>query len=226
MPLTSARLSRAGISPDLAVHYARAGWLERLARGVYKRAGDRLDLNEVLRALEEYVPGLHVGGKSALDRHGIRHYVAARPVLTLFGWESWRVPAWLNERFPCRYHRKRLFRETPDAMLGVSRFGQDGHGPLVSEPERAFLELLSEVGVQQSLAEAKELAQSTYTFRKKPLIRLLRACASVKTVRLCMTLGRELALPWAKELAAAGLPTGSAGRWVRPTDEGLLVLKP
>ena len=34
-PLTSEDLAALGISADLAVHYARAGWLSRLARGVY-----------------------------------------------------------------------------------------------------------------------------------------------------------------------------------------------
>jgi hypothetical protein len=39
-PLTSADLAVLGISADLAVHYGRAGWLERLARGVYCRPND------------------------------------------------------------------------------------------------------------------------------------------------------------------------------------------
>jgi len=34
-PMTSEDLAALGISADLAVHYVRAGWLERLARGVY-----------------------------------------------------------------------------------------------------------------------------------------------------------------------------------------------
>ncbi len=29
--------------------------------------------------------GLHVGGKSALEWHGVRHYVAQRPLLPLYG---------------------------------------------------------------------------------------------------------------------------------------------
>jgi hypothetical protein len=38
-PLTSKDLSDLGISADLAVHYVRAGWLNRLARGVFSRPG-------------------------------------------------------------------------------------------------------------------------------------------------------------------------------------------
>ena len=72
-PLTSEDLAARGISADLAVHYARAGWLTRLARGVYCRPNDVLELHPCLRLLERAVDGLHVGGKSALDWYGVRH---------------------------------------------------------------------------------------------------------------------------------------------------------
>jgi hypothetical protein len=36
-PLDLAALAEHGISPALAAHYARTGWLQRLARGVYRR---------------------------------------------------------------------------------------------------------------------------------------------------------------------------------------------
>ena len=40
-PLTSGDLAAQGISADLAVHYVRAGWMCRLARGVYCRPKDK-----------------------------------------------------------------------------------------------------------------------------------------------------------------------------------------
>ena len=54
---------------------------------------------------------------------------------------------------------------------------------------------------------------------------LLARCKQAKTVRLCLTLGRELGLPWAAKLDPKLLPTGSAQRWVGRSTEGLLVLK-
>lgn len=38
-PMTSEDLAALGVSADLAVHYARAGWLSRLARGVENLSG-------------------------------------------------------------------------------------------------------------------------------------------------------------------------------------------
>jgi len=55
---------------------------------------------------------------------------------------------------------------------------------------------------------------------------LLKRCTSVKTVRLCLQLGRESSLPWAQKLNSAELPTGSARPWVARSADGLLVLKP
>lgn len=223
-PMTSEDLAALGISADLAVHYARAGWLTRLARGVYGRPNDALALHPSLVLLERRIDGLHVGGRSALDWYGIRHYLAQQPTLQLYGWAAARLPDWFTERFPAEYHRKRLFDEPPDALLQVTPFEQRPAAPRVSAPERALLEMLSEVGVRQPLQEARELMESAYHLRADVLGRLLQACTSVKTVRLCLQLGRELALPWAGKLDAAQLPTGSDRPWVMRSADGLLVL--
>ena len=225
-PLTSEDLAALGISADLAVHYVRAGWLTRLARGVYCRPNDALALHPSLVLLERRLDGLHVGGKSALDWHGLRQYISQKPVLHLYGWAAVRLPDWFTERFPAEYHRKRLFDEQPNALLHVEPFEKRSGAPQVSAPERALLELLSEVGVRQPLQEARELIESTYTLRADVLRKLLQHCTSVKTVRLCLQLGREGSLPWVAKLDPATLPTGSGRAWVSRSADGLLVLKP
>jgi hypothetical protein len=123
-------------------------------------------------------------------------------------------------------HRKRLFDEQPDALLHAGPFENRTGAPLVSTPERALLEVLSEIGVRQPLQEARELVESTYSFRSDVLRELLRRCTSVKTVRLSLQLGRERSLPWVAKLDPAKLPTGSDRPWVSQSADGLLVLKP
>jgi len=225
-PLASEDLAALGISADLAVHYVRAGWLTRLARGLYCRPNDTLDLHASLLLLQRRFNGLHVGGKSALDWYGLRQYVAQQPVLSLYGWAAGRLPEWFTERFPAEYHRKRLFDEQPDALLYVGPFEKRSGAPQVSAPERALLELLSEVGVRQPLPEARELVESAYNLRADVLRELLQHCTNIKTVRLCLQLGREASLPWVDKLDPATLPTGSDQPWVSRSTNGLLVLKP
>ena len=225
-PFTSKDLAGLEVSADLAVHYVRAGWLERLARGVYLRPGDQLALHPALLVLERDLEGLHVGGKSALDWYGVRHYLEQQPLLRLYGWTAARLPDWFTKRFPAVYRRKRLFKETPGSLLHVGPFESRAGAPQVSEPERALLEVLSEVGAHQPLQEARELAESTYSLRADVLRDLLKNCTSVKTVRLCLQIGREGKLPWADKLDAGELPTGSDKPWIGRSPDGLLVLKP
>lgn len=225
-PLTAAALASQGISADLAVHYVRSGWLERLSRGVYCRPGQPLSRDASLLTLQRKIKGLHAGGKTALDWYGVRHYVASQELLHLYGWTAARLPEWFTHRFPSEYHRKRLFHESPDDMLHVAPFERRKDGPCTSEPERALLELLSEVGVRQPLQEAREIMESAYNMRADVLNSLLQRCTSVKTVRLCLHLARELRLDWAAKLDAKKLPTGSDRPWVSKSRNGLLVLKP
>jgi len=74
-----------------------------------------------------------------------------------------------TSRFPANYHRTRLFDEPNDERLHVPRLNGKTDMPLVSAPERAWLELLSEVGVRQPLSEARDLAESTHTYRARVL---------------------------------------------------------
>lgn len=225
-PLTSEDLAALGISADLAVHYVRAGWLVRLARGVFSRANDTLALHPSLVLLQRRTEGLHVGGKSALDWYGVRQYLSQQPLLHLYGWDAGRLPDWFTARFPAEYHRQRLFDEQPGSLLHVAPFEQRSGAPMVSSPERGLLEVLSDVGIRQPIQEARELAESSYSLRADVLCKLLKRCTSVKTVRLCLQFGRELSLPWAAKLDPAELPTGSDRAWVSRSAEGLLVLKP
>jgi hypothetical protein len=168
-----------------------------------------------------------IGGKTALEWYGVRQYVSQRAALHLYGWVAARLPEWFTRQFPSEYHRKRLFKEKPQQMAGVVRFEMRTRAPLVSMPERALLEMLDEVGVRQPLQEAREIAEGAYNLRADVLTGLLKRCTSVKTVRLCLTLARELSLPWAEKLDTAALPKGSARPWISKGKDGrLLVLKP
>ena len=208
------------------MHYVRAGWLTRLARGVFCRPNEALRLEASLLVLQRNFAGMHVGGKSALDWYGVRQYVAQKPKLHLYGWAAGKLPEWFTKRFPADYHRKRLFQEKPDRLLHVKPFENRDSAPLVSSPERGALEMLSEVGVRQSMQEAKEILEGAAMLRTEVLRELLLACKSVKTVRLALKLGSEASLPWAAKLKNSKLPSGSRKAWVSRSEEGLIVLKP
>ena len=145
----------------------------------------------------------------------------------LYGWNIGQLPAWFTSRFPASYRRKRLLREPADWPLQVAALPGRLAVAAVSSPERALLELFSEVGVGVPLDEARRVAAVAGALRGTVLQELLQQCRSVKTVRLCVTAGQEFAHPWYADLVRATLPRGSASPWVgRSADGGLLVLPP
>tara|TARA_R110001599_G_scaffold2543_1_gene13824 strand:+ start:821 stop:1102 length:282 start_codon:yes stop_codon:yes gene_type:complete len=93
-------------------------------------------------------------------------------MLLLYGWADGHLPDWFIDRFPAQYHRKHLFNEDCDNLLHAMPSERREGVPQVSSPERALLELLSEVGVRQSLQEARELVESTYNLRVNVLLEL------------------------------------------------------
>lgn len=225
-PFDTARLTNLAISPALAHRYVKSGWLQKLGRGVFMFTGDTLNPDATLRFLEARIPGLHVAAHMALAWHGFIHNVPHQEALVLWAERSGALPEWFRERFAARCSRCRLFDGLP-ADFGISRPPGSPDGPLVSEPERALLEMLSEVGVHQEVGEARQIMEGVRQLRSHHLERLLSACRMVKAVRLCVSWSDELGLPWAPRARAAAVGRMGRGRWVaRLRDGRTLILKP
>ena len=228
-PLASAELRNIGVSAPLAYQYVKRGWLNKLGRGVFTLPADELQRDVTLKFLANRMPGLHVGGKTALAWRGVRHNIPSKERLTIWGLESRKLPAWFSSRFPSRYISKTLFHKGLPVLFGLSSLPESPNGPLVSEPERALLEMLSEVGLQQSVEEARHIMEGARSLRPEVLRRLLQECVRVKVVRLCTRWAEELKLPWSSDARKGGAQSRAAGqgRWTaRMKDGTTLILKP
>lgn len=227
-PVTAADLLALNISRDLMTYYVKSGWLKRLANGVFLKPNTELSFDASLVMLQKQVKGLHIGGKSALDMYGLRHYMSNTPQTNLYSWESTKLPEWLTQHYKCTLQRKRLFDEPPEKPLNVSPLKNKEDAPMVSEPERAVLEMLSEVPNNQSFTEAEEILEGAYNLRADVMSVLLKKCKSVKTVRLFLNLASKLSLPVYEELKNEKFPVGSDSPWVYRSSSGgkILVLKP
>lgn len=226
-PFDTARLQDLGISPALAYEYSKGGWLKKLGRGVFMFAGDELKREDTLCFLESRIPGLHVAAKTALAWNGFRHHVASRETTILWGERRATLPDWFTDRFPSRYSSSRIFDDTLEPDFGITEFTGAGASPRISGPERAVLEMLSEVGVHQELEEARSILEGVRQLRMRYLEPLLQNCRQVKAVRLCVAWSRELELPWAEKAREAAASKMGTGRWVgRLKNGGTLILKP
>lgn len=219
-------LDRIGVSPALASHYVRAGWAVRLGRGVFKFPNDDLRLDETLKFLARGVAEFHVGGKTALAWRGTLHNISTREPLSLWGKGRFRLPEWFREAFPARYTARNPFSPRLPREFGLEPMPGEPEGVAVSVPERALLEMLSEVGIHQGVEEARNIMEGVRALRSDVLAVLLRHCDRVKARRLCVQWAEELSLPWAAEARkSVGKRTGTA-RWsARLKDGTVLVLK-
>lgn len=188
---------------------------------------DRLERDDCLRFLATRIPGLHVGGKTALGWRGVRHNISPRERLILWGTGRAALPEWFTKRFPSRYLANNLFSPNLPAEFGLQPLPQSPNGALVSVPERALLEMLDEVGVKQGVEEARNIMEGVRSVRSEVLETLLKNCLRVKVVLLCVQWADELRLDWSSLAKSAVKDRLGHRRWVsRLKDGSTLILHP
>lgn len=218
--MTTAWLQEHGISAKQVARLAQSGWLRRLGHGVYVLPGDQLSRDAGLALLAALVPGLHVAGKTALAWRGVRHNLAVREQLILWGDMPATLPAWFTAAFPADYQATRLFDAGLSATAGIAALPGGSPDVQVSTPERALLELLSDVGKGQELEEARNLLESARSLRRPVLDDLLSHLKRIKVARLAHALAEELELPWADLARRHSERLGGGRRWVSTTPSG------
>ncbi|NJS36582.1 MAG: hypothetical protein HC765_09425 [Brachymonas sp.] len=186
----------------------------------------QLELGKSLAFLARQVQGLHVGGKTALAWRGVRHNLAHTERLHLWVQQAGQLPPWFTQRFACAYQSTRIFDEALPEDFGLAPLAGGHAQVMVSVPERALLELLSDAGKLQSLEETMQLAESLRHLRADVLETLLAHTTRVKVVRLAKAVALNFALPWADLASEHSQRLGSANRWVAVTrDKTILHLK-
>jgi hypothetical protein len=182
--------------------------------------GDALTREGCLAYLSQRISGFHVGGKTALGWRGIRQNVTFQEILTLWGNQPKRLPAWFTQRFSSRYQETQLFDAKLRKGFGLQPVPNGRSEVLVSVPERAMLELLSDVGKVQSLEETRQLLEGLHMLREKTLDELLTHATRIKVVRLAELLSRDLDLPWAALAKRHSQRLGGGKRWIAVAKTG------
>lgn len=219
-PFNSAQLHNAGVSNALAAKYVHSGWLKRLEHGTYQFAGDELDKEKTVRFLEARIPGLHVAAKSAMERHGYRQNIAFEETTILWAEGRGQLPRWASEQFRFRFSVRHLFSSDLPIERRVGRLPDAPLGPLVSQPECALLEMLSEVGVTLGVEEARGIMEVVVRVRSSRMIEAVAACRMVKAVRLCVLWAEEFGFAWSDAVRAAVPKEKRTGRWIGRCADG------
>jgi hypothetical protein len=237
----AAWLEERGIASNLRAYYVKSGWLEQPVRSVYKRPRGSLSWQQVVISLQTLLlrTPFIVGGRTALELQGFAHYLSHETKsVHLYGPK--KPPAWLKKlNLPQRfvYHNSEvLFRNDP-ITFGLSSLAwniADGSGrdltrfeggslstitwgqwdwPLtLSQPERAYLEMLDELPKHESFHQADMIMQSAANFSPRRLQKLLVDCDSVKVKRLFFFFADRHRHAWLKRLDKEAIDLGKGKR--------------
>jgi hypothetical protein len=219
-PISLERLTDAGLTAKSVARLSADGWLKRLGRGVYLLPGDTLDRDATLAWLTGHLPGLHVGGKTALAWRGVRHNISMQEVLSLWGTGHTPIPPWFRNAFPYHYQATNLFDAGLPSQAGIAPLPASTAPVPVSVPERALLELLSDAGKLQSLEETTHLVESLRSLRPQVLDQLMAHLTRIKVARLAVALATTLDLPWGDIAARHSKRLGGGARWVARAKTG------
>jgi len=211
---TQASLDRHGVYRQLANKYVASGWLERLGRGAYVRAGDRADVLGGVHGLQVSDElDVHPGGVTALGLAGFGHTVAAgREITWLFGPPGTRLPSWFAGHdwgVELRYRAAALF---DDNALGLTSRKVEGFELRTATPERAMLEVLHDVPEAILVNDAMALMTGLTTARPAMVQELLQSCRSVKAKRLFLLMAETASHGWASRLDRDDFDLGKGKR--------------
>lgn len=215
-----------GVSAALASHMVKAGWLHRLSQGVYLLTGDTPSRDGTISYLARCIPGLHVGGKTALSWQGVRHQIPFQEKVILWGQKAHRIPPWVDEHMAHSFQTTNLFDDDIPYSFGLKPLPAGDPEVLVSVPERAILELASDIGKGQSMEDASNLIAGLRNLRPEVLDQILGHCKRVKVVRLVRDLGQKANFSWAADVQKHVDRLGAGKRWSNKTKNGRITLKP
>jgi len=200
----SSWLKLLGAYQQLMYEYEKSGWVRRIGRGAYVRAGDEIDWSGGLYAIQQQLAlSVHVADKTALQLQGYAHFLPLGQggTLSLFGLPRTRLPAWFQRYdwgVDLRYTTARLYADKVDMGLTGRKSGT--LTVQMSAPERAMMEFLYFVPNQESFEEAALLMEGLTTLRPDLVQKLLEQCCSVKVKRLFMFLAAKSQHPWVEKL--------------------------
>ncbi|MGE4344489.1 MAG: type IV toxin-antitoxin system AbiEi family antitoxin domain-containing protein [Geoalkalibacter sp.] len=229
MPISTWHLKKFGISRQLAYRYVQHGWLKQLGYGYYLRPGDKLTETGSVASLQANDVAVHIGGKSALTLKGFTHYLSmSESTLTLYGRGVRNLPKWFQQQFKVVLSNSLLFDEPekPAEQYCVSRLAQTADAPLVSEPERAVLEMLDLVPKQQTFEEARQIMEGLQSLRTKKMQELLTHCKKIKAKRLFWQVAEELHLTVLAKVDAAQIDFGSKSAYILQGEKTLVLRNP
>lgn len=198
-------------------YFLRAGKLEAIFRGVYRRPGPPLKWEHVVYSLNEVGYPVRVGGRSALELQGLAHHLPLGQMQRIDLYGPGKMPGWVvrfQGSFQFEIHKQRLFNPLPVAAVHSRPFGAWDWPIPHSTPELAMLELLAGVKETADFSVADKIFESVVNLRPRLLRDLLIACTQVKAKRLFLWFSDRHNHDWRRLLNNDGIDLGRGKRMI------------
>lgn len=208
-------LRECGFNRPNVDYFLRAGKLEAVAHGVYRRPGPPLKWEHIVYSLNEMGCTVHVGGRSALELQGMAHYLPAGGMKRIDLYSKIKPAKWVEnfeEPFRFETHTLSLFDRLPDDAIRHRPFGAWDWPIPVSTPELAMLELLAGVRESADFSVADSFFEAAGNFRPNLLHVLLQECSQVKAKRLFLWFANRHGHAWLQAIKTDGVDLGRGKR--------------
>ncbi len=212
---------QAGLEKHAIDNLVKSEQLKLLWKGLYTRSKIQLSWQSMVYTLQIVMKtDFVVGGLTALELKGFSHYIPVSKKETIHLYGNDKLPVWLNELSEnisfVRHTRNEIFsgmgKNASDVYTSHILWKDDLEELKISCPERACLEMLSEVPGKISLEHADQLIQGMTSLSPRTLQKLLEACTSVKVKRLFLWFGSRHNYTWFSKLNTDKIDLGSGNR--------------
>lgn len=213
---TQAWLESKGIYRQLTKRYLSSGWLERIGRGAYVRAGAEVDWLGGVYALQHQLGiNVRIAAVTALLLRGLGHYLplGKNYRVQILGNPHQQLPNWFTQYswdVQVSYRCPNIFGAKKDSCL--TEIDRGSFSVFASAPERAILEVMFFVDSNASFDHAVELCEGLTTLRPDVVQGLLESCRSVKAKRLFLWASERSGHAWLNRIDVSKVDLGKGKR--------------
>ncbi|HVU58615.1 MAG TPA: type IV toxin-antitoxin system AbiEi family antitoxin domain-containing protein [Puia sp.] len=226
MVIDRATLLKTGLDRHSIDNLVKSHQLEILAPGVYSKPESKFKWQGVISSLQSIYQDFTVGGLTAMELQGLVHYLPLSDQKTVHLYSRSTLPNWALKLLPnvklIRHTESRLFgkltendkngKNSLDRFTERYTWKEDNYFLTLSVPERAYLEVLSEVPKTISFEHADQLMQGLTNLTPYRLQELLELCNNVKVCRLFFWFAERHNYSWLKKLNREKINFGSGKR--------------
>ena len=205
--------------------------LELISKGVYVRSSAKITWQSVVYSLQSiFKTDLIPGGLTSLELHGLSHYLSLSEDKKVHLYGKNLLPKWVKDISPnvtfVRHNTNKVFGKTLDnsIMPGENKLSQpyvaekewyNNKGKLiVSTPERAYLEILSDIPEKITFEHADQIMQGLTTLSPRILQQILEDCKNIKVKRLFFWFADRYNYTWLSKINREKILLGSGNRMI------------